>query len=599
MKQERLLGQNEKRLLDMQATGGGVNLWAFLLQKGDPPKQGAYSQGFRALIGKIGGDVGYVDIPVRAPTAEAMAASAAITLFPAVPSPSGPTGALVPVGVVSAAGAEAPPSTRRVYSYSPTWFSTSNVDALGKAPVGSLVMLRGAMGKAQPPRPPAYPNYAVFLNVRTVELVVGVTIHDLYDAVQERTTRLSQCVQAAPSGGGGGGGEQHANAVVLRVRAAPDFEAIARERCMVTPRYTSDPETWKRKDAQQRDLPHAHLFFAVEQWEGDYEHAKDTGAVESFQVSAPVYEEQLGGFCITDVEAWRQFAPHAFPHTDYVLFGHLDPRSMETLGGGLGDDESVTALPMRVKFLLADVAGAYRRVGIPVTRDWAKQHCGFAVGGALDASKTPPSVVNLTDTAALGDRGGALHHPDTEFRVLINANINIYNQPKIGALSNSEGDELMRLLELPSYAAAGQDQHLPPEHAVYQLASSLQSNNAKFQLFALMKKHEPAQQQDGGAGRKQLCDENLRRFLEGEQQPAAATGAGAGARTGAGTGSGGMRLLAAGAAQNDGGGGGGGDKDEIDAANEAQDEQAAALANKKRAAPSTGQIQVLSRRRRE
>ena len=401
------------------------------------------------------------------------------------------------------------PTTHDIFSFSHLYMSTTAIDSLAKIDCGDLVYLNGVTANAAAPNA-KYPDWSVFLNVSGVDRLGNINLIDLYNhqatSQNLKSSRLEKCTKKFDVDDDYATRYDRSRRVVIDVTNPPDFEKAVDLGCIVTSQVDNDSAMWfAQKDTQSEKTMKAQITYTVQQWRGDYERARASDEIETIMVQAVMWPETLSLFSISDVDQWVKVGPNIFNALNYKLVGVIDVKGTQTNFGGINgsteDGEYNFALALRADCLLADVAQAYRKIGIPVSRDWVSAHLGSA--RQTDPTFVPQSVTNMEEKPEVSAK--ILGCEGVEFRVLVGATIPPRLLKNISQFRESDGDKLLGAIANTQIT----DKEIEAmEPYVQELFNNLQRDYLPKYVFALSSRDAPAAEE---AHRSKCID----RFMRG------------------------------------------------------------------------------------
>ena len=332
-------------------------------------------------------------------------------------------------------------------------------------------------------------QYSVFLNVGSAFNFNSMNLYDImgtdaYEALFGMT-RLTECEKEFDSKIFESRYDRE-TPVVLSIdhfdQEDPEYDTNMIKRNAVCTRYSKkdqpadfDPYTLKDKHVKDKINIRAALDYIVIQ-------GINSGTPQRVGCDTVLYGESLVPFGITNPQTWKLVAGAFFEHCDYKLIADVDVQNTQ----GYHDNTNIDfGVSLRTTAFFPDVPGLYRRIGIPISVDYAAKEYNIRDKMMNTKNSAPsPFIICLSERT----EGVVMTTADYEF-VVIPSTINYINKTqieKISELTQKQGDELVRWLKvekIPSNQKA-----LAADDKVYDIHSAIARKDVDPITFAVKKK---------------------------------------------------------------------------------------------------------------
>ena len=340
-------------------------------------------------------------------------------------------------------------------------------------------------------------DFKINLNVLQIEHQSGISVSDFYnnDIVKKnlRSSWLEKCEKVYKKE------ERYDNSkqIVLNINSQMiNFEAIQNKSIIKRDNKaevfsakgggsTKSPWVCLDKDKKTEKIK-ANNSYIIQQWkEGEYLESNPT--METILLDLDIYEDLLQIFGIKDVSKWKCIAPNIFENLDFRCIGIIDINNTTTNYGGINSKEKIDpiydfALSVKASWLIADIPGVYKSIGIPVSEVWIKQYYKIENNHSNNTTFIP-TIVCLDDDEKF--QKFIIGSPNVEYRVVLPIRLNNKITEKLRNLSIEEGDELMRWLMI-NQDPTEEEKKFPPNNIIYTtLLTVLQIDNNDFYVFAI------------------------------------------------------------------------------------------------------------------
>lgn len=247
------------------------------------------------------------------------------------------------------------------------------------------------------------------------------------------------------------------NYVILNVKSNYDeeFASTVGDNTSIQPNVSTNEANWMFKKAGELE-EHMRMVmqYLVFQWNGALEEEDEAGnkkvkKIQKIQTEVCGYAENLVPFLITDVAAWKELAPCFITNMEFFVIGQVPlKKTQDMITNVLRERESPDvpfdfALTIQARGFVFDAAANYRRVGIPVTKEYAITVVKGPVTNRYNPKESPVICLNEYegDLFRLLDEN---QYGPIEFRVLVNVPFNNQMLEHIAKLTPADGDILMK-----------------------------------------------------------------------------------------------------------------------------------------------------------
>ena len=437
----------------------GVELLAFLVYVGAPPKPGVFSQQFDVFLGNVRTDdtksiwsstntkainlpvektkpknsygsappvVGLAGAPISAPQQQIS--------FDAVKNLSIQEAAAMGLPGITATGSNAEsedplsssaskpmPPFHELVSMNTYRMSTTS-QAIKSIPTGCLVLIKGVEAKAKEPGD-GYLDWMTFLNVSSVVPIEGMDLsiidslpggNDVFTTTKLNPLKEEDWVTVDATGTKKYRSKyDYSGYVVLDVKndgqwasSSQNGERRGESGFRILQDNTDDENSWLWKDVKTNTYKiRASLQWGVVQWDKDkYDmtEALTNGNYQHVLVSGVLYEESLHSFGIQDQGIWKDMGYTIFKNLKYKFVGSVDvENTLSRLSDSVGIKESQGVYHFGLKLggrcLIADIADYYKEYGIPVTESWVRSNLTFGIQDIVEPDFVPPEALCLSD----------------------------------------------------------------------------------------------------------------------------------------------------------------------------------------------------------